>query len=250
MLNESSLVDITDRVDSLSLQWQSPLEGKEWRVFALWEGFTNQKTCSGAPNATSIIANGSWVVDHFSEAGARLHTSFFEDTILSGKDTKDKLRDVGGYGKCQLPTFAGLRLMPRTAWEDSIEMQFTLLWTPGFLEKFERDHNYSLAKYLPLLFTKSNSWSGAVSPYSEEFRYGAYSLDGDSIHAENYRTTLGHCYQGYLAHHGSWAKGLGLELSTQPAYNLPLSFVSVMISQETVWDIHHEHLLTLCQLSE
>lgn len=129
-------------------------------------------------------------------------------------------------------------------------MQFALPWTPGFLEKFERDHNYSLVKYLPLLFTRSNSWSGAISPYSEEFRYGVYSLDGDSIHAENYRTTLGHCYQGYLAHHGSWAKRLGLEFSTQPAYNLPLNFVSAMISQKNMATTIFEKLLTLRQLPE
>jgi hypothetical protein len=112
-------------------------------------------------------------------------------------------------------------------------MQFALPWTSGFLERFEQDHNYSLVKYLPLLFTKSNSWSTAVAPYLEEYSYGAYSRDGESIHTRNFRTTLGHCYQDYLAHHGSWAKSLGLGFSTQPSYNLPLSFVSPTISQES-----------------
>jgi len=160
-----------------------------------------------------------------------LHTSFFEDNILSGEDTRARLTDVGAYGKCNSVSFPGSSLTLRTAWEDSIEMQSALSWTPGLLERSERDHNYSLVNYLPLLFTKSNSWSAAVAPYSEEFRYGAYSRDGESIHSQNFLTTLGHCYQDYLAHHGSWAKSLGLEFSTQPSYNLPLNFVSAMIAQ-------------------
>jgi hypothetical protein len=99
MLNESSLVDLTAQTSNLSLHWKAPSHGKAWRLFALWESFTNQKSCSGAPNATSIIANGSWVVDHFSEAGAKLHTSFFEDNILSGEETKARLRDVRALGE-------------------------------------------------------------------------------------------------------------------------------------------------------
>lgn len=225
-LNESSVIDLTAQVNTLSLHWSAPAQGKEWRLFALWEGFTNQKSCSGAPNATSSIVNGSWVVDHFSEAGAELHTSFFEDNILAGSNTKEKLRDAGGYGKYSLTAASNFRLTPSIAWEDSIEMQFALPWTPGLLEKFELDHNYSLVKYLPLLFSKANSWSSAVAPYSETFSYGSNSSEGEEIHSANYRTTLGNCYQAYLAHHTSWAESLGVGFSTQPSYNLPLSFVS------------------------
>jgi len=107
-----------------------------------------------------------------------------------------------------------------------MEILAALYWTPGLLERFEEARGYSLVKYLPLLFTMTNSWGGSVPPYTETFAYGEYTADGTSIHNVDYRTTLNEGYQEYITHFVNWAHSKGLQYSNQPAYNLPMQMVS------------------------
>ncbi|GFF96762.1 hypothetical protein CNMCM6936_000537 [Aspergillus lentulus] len=209
IIDEDSIVDLSPYVNGLNLDWKVPAGNDTWKIFAFWEGFTNQVSCSGGINGTTTIQRGSLAVDHFSKAGAKLHTKFFDDHILTGEATKTNLRANGRY-----------------AWEDSMELLLVLPWTRGFLERFESAHGYSLVKYLPLLFNKGNSWARTYTPYDEEYVYGAYTTDHVSVHDANYRQTLSECYQEYLDYHVEWAKSHGIEFSTQVSYNLPLSFLN------------------------
>ncbi|GFF41933.1 hypothetical protein IFM58399_06440 [Aspergillus lentulus] len=209
IIDEDSIVDLSPYVNGLNLNWKVPAGNDTWKIFAFWEGFTNQVSCSGGINGTTTIQRGSLAVDHFSKAGAKLHTKFFDDHILTGEATKTNLRANGRY-----------------AWEDSMELLLVLPWTRGFLERFESAHGYSLVKYLPLLFNKGNSWARTYTPYDEEYVYGAYTTDHVSVHDANYRQTLSECYQEYLDYHVEWAKSHGIEFSTQVSYNLPLSFLN------------------------
>ncbi|KAL3472684.1 hypothetical protein BJX99DRAFT_234972 [Aspergillus californicus] len=208
-LDESSIVDLGPFVKDGQLDWAVPEGNATWRVFAFWEGFTNQVSCSGGVNGSTTIEKGSMVVDHFSEEGARVHTSFFDRHVFSGQATRERLKSNGRY-----------------AWEDSMELLFVLPWTRGFLDRFKATHGYSLIKYLPLLFNKENSWAKSYAPYSEVYVYGEYDTDSVSIHNANYRWTLSDCYREYLDYHVRWARSHGIEFSTQVSYNLPLSFLN------------------------
>lgn len=121
------------------------------------------------------------------------------------------------------------------AWEDSMEILASLYWTPGFLDQFQQDNGYSLVKYLPLLFSLTNSWNGFILAYPEQFSFGDYTAEGTSVHNLDYRTTLNKGYQAYVDQFESWAHTKGLRYSNQPAYNLPLQMVS--------WVLDARHLL-------
>lgn len=102
VLNETSYIDLTFLVqDDLKLSWQPPKDGKAWKIFSFWESYTNQRSCRGGSNATDFLGNGSWIVDHFSMAGASRMTQFWDDYILADTEVSDLLGKVGKYGGCK-----------------------------------------------------------------------------------------------------------------------------------------------------
>lgn len=98
LIDESSLIDLTERVIDNQLTWTAPSDHHHYTLFAFYERYTNQRSCDGLPNANSLIANGSWVTDHFSAVGADLVIRFWEDQILDN-DMKQLLRDVGEHSE-------------------------------------------------------------------------------------------------------------------------------------------------------
>jgi hypothetical protein len=96
-LEERSLVDITSSVEDGKLSFQPPQTG-EWQIMAFYERYTNQKSCSGALNASTAVGNGSWIVDHFSGTGAKVTTDFFDQNIVDPNNSK-ALAEFGQYGK-------------------------------------------------------------------------------------------------------------------------------------------------------
>lgn len=129
-----------------------------------------------------------------------------------------------------------------TGWEDSLEILATVWWTEGFLQRFEKDHGYSLVKYLPLVFAKSNTWDHSLLNYKEEFQYGKYTganlnngAANYSVHNIDYRTTLNAGYQDYLAHFTSWTHSQGWGTRMQVAYNLPLDMVCFQEGLHNGW---------------
>lgn len=110
-------------------------------------------------------------------------------------------------------------------WEDSLEIQAALWWTPGFAERFEKSRGYSIVKYLPVIFHASNQWGGYLPPYNIIYNLGAgYSPKGGKYH-EDFRLTLSEAYRDYLVALQDWAASKGMNFSAQPAYNLPLDMV-------------------------
>lgn len=212
-LDESSYLDLTPFVKDGKLSWKVPSGNSTWRIFSFWGHYTNQRSNTSGIIATTVIGNGSWTVDHFSKIGAKLTTDFWDQNILDDKDIKTLLKAVGKY-----------------AWEDSMEILASLYWTPGFLERFEQSRGYSLVKYLALLFTYTDSWGGFIPPYPEQVRYGNYNPGGTSIYNLDYRTVLNEGYKDFVSHYTEWSHSKGLNFSDQPAYNLPLTMVSLVVS--------------------
>lgn len=216
-LDESSYVDLTNSVKDGHLNWTVPSGDSTWRIFSFWGHFTNQRSNTGGTLSTTVIGNGSWTVDHFSSTGAKVTTDFWDQNILDDAETANLLKAVGEYG-----------------WEDSMEILASLYWSPGFLMRFEKNRGYSLIKYLPLLFSVTNSWSSALPPYPEQFYYGNYTADGISVYDLDYRTTLNEGYQDFVSHYVEWSHSKGLKFSDQPAYNLPLAMVDISLSQSCI----------------
>ncbi|KAG4264796.1 hypothetical protein FPRO03_00080 [Fusarium proliferatum] len=205
-LYEKSLVDLTKYVKNSKLTWTTPKDYKEYVVFAHYERYTNQRSCDGVP--TDVIANGSWVTDHFSAAGAKLASQFWEKNLLSTQ-IRQLLREVGKH-----------------TWEDSMEIQASLYWSPDFPDRFKAKRGYDVIKYLPLLFHKSTSFTAAQAPYNTTFYLDGTPDDGQSKYLQDYRLTLSEGYQEYLQTFEDWAELLGLSHSCQVGYNIPLDILA------------------------
>ncbi|KAF2643404.1 hypothetical protein P280DRAFT_394111 [Massarina eburnea CBS 473.64] len=208
-LEEGSFVDLTAFVQNdSSLQWTPPDSSKAWRIFSIWEAYTNQRSCDGGLNATDILGNGSWIVDHFSKAGASRTTDFWDQYIISDSGIADLLRTVGKY-----------------VWEDSMEILSTLYWTPGLLARFNETMGYDLLPYVPTLFSPSNSWNGLLPTYTEVYVLGNDASPANNARQLDYRKVLNDGYQDYVSHFQNWSHSIGMQYSTQPAYNLPLDML-------------------------
>ncbi|CAH0057191.1 unnamed protein product [Clonostachys solani] len=209
VLDEASLLDLTESVAEGRLVWTAPSDHEEYIVFALYERFTNQRSCKGIPADT--IANGSWVTDHFSSAGSKLVTKFWNDHLLDGQ-VRDLLKAVGQH-----------------SWEDSMEIQASLYWTPDFIERFKSARGYDPTKYLPLLFHSSTAFHGNMAPYDVTYVLELENA-GQSKYHQDYRLTLNEGLMEYLQSLDEWALSLGVSHSAQVAYNMPVDVLATVPS--------------------
>ncbi|KAI0533554.1 hypothetical protein GGR58DRAFT_109359 [Xylaria digitata] len=204
------VVDLSDKVDrnARSISWVAPSsdEGNTWRLVAWYERYTNQRAIAGGQDPLNFVQNGSWIVDHFSAAGARKMTSFFDDYVVPEDADKEKLSRVSKY-----------------AWEDSIEMNAALWWTTGFAELFRASRGYEINTCLPFLIKKDTYWAALTVPYGEAFVSPNRTLaEGCN---DDYRIVLQEAYNKYLEASVEWSHAKGIEYSNQPAYNLPLNLL-------------------------
>ncbi|KAK6844021.1 hypothetical protein PG987_004881 [Apiospora arundinis] len=193
VLNEASVVDLTSQVADSRLSWTAPAGNATWKPIVVYEKYTNQRSCAPALGAADRI------------------TDFWDTTLLDTDEMKQLVSDVVKY-----------------FWEDSMEMQAALYWTPSLMQQFSKDRGYDLTRYLPLLFDVSNQWNQLMPPYNETWVYGA---NGSSVKAAvlaDYRTTLTEGNQEYLRHFVNWAHTLGVEYSSQPGYNVPVDMSAVV----------------------
>jgi len=88
---------MTSHVVDGKQSFRPPTTG-DYQIMAFYERYTNQKSCSGALYPDSIIGNGSWIVDHFSDTGAKVTTHFIDQNILDHNNLR-ALANIGQYGK-------------------------------------------------------------------------------------------------------------------------------------------------------
>ncbi|KAJ2987274.1 hypothetical protein NUW58_g4599 [Xylaria curta] len=191
------VIDLSDKVDrnTRSITWAAPSsdEGNTWRLAAWYERYTNQRSISGGQDPLNFVQNGSWIVDHFSAAGARKMTNFFDDYVVPEVADKGLLSRVSKY-----------------AWEDSMEMNAALWWTASFAEVFRASRGYEINTCLPFLIKKTTIGQLKQCP------------EGCN---DDYRTVLLEAYSEYLKVSVEWAHSKGIEYRNQPAYNLPLNLL-------------------------
>ncbi|KAK3356690.1 hypothetical protein B0T25DRAFT_451217 [Lasiosphaeria hispida] len=205
VLEAGSVVDVTSRLKGGEVDWETTGDrAASWVVMAFYQRYSNERSCVSVAQAPNWVGNGSWMVDHFSPAGAKKVTDFWDQQLLNDKEIDGLMRQVGMY-----------------SWEDSMEMMSTLWWTPEFLQRFERARGYSATKFLPAFFQAKNLWNGYGDPYDTTYTFEGEPNDGGK-YAEDYRLTLTEGYQDFLAQHQKWAADRGMSHSTQPGYNMPL----------------------------
>ncbi|ETS86460.1 hypothetical protein PFICI_00288 [Pestalotiopsis fici W106-1] len=208
ILSADSLTEWTELVSAdgvINLTFPVAETGSHYRVFTFYQrlsGHGNLVFDSSVHN--SIFDDGSYVVDHYSARGAETVAKFWKEHILQD-GIREKLKKVGRY-----------------LWEDSPEFLSNISWSSTLPERFQELNGYSIKPVLPLLAYKQNSISDtndAPGPFN-------CILDTDTKgveHVNAYRKTLSEGYKEYLTALKSWINGdLGLELSVQPAYGLPM----------------------------
>ncbi|KAF3023628.1 hypothetical protein E8E14_012737 [Neopestalotiopsis sp. 37M] len=209
-LRKDSLVDLTSTVlDNGQVSIDVSESSGTYQLFAFYQRRTLAKNLDCSSNYTgTIFDNGSYIVDHFSARGAQTTIQFWEKYMLvDGID--ELLMSVGNFG-----------------WEDSIESPSNISWSPSLPRHFQEKFNYTITKYLPLImFDNNNIGLQPTSPGKME----CVLEDMDLVTSvrNDYRVALLDGYREYVGTLRKWLNvRLGLPLSSQPAYNLPIDMLA------------------------
>ncbi|GAA3383491.1 glycosyl hydrolase [Cryptosporangium minutisporangium] len=192
-LDRASLVDLTGSVRNGAVTWRAPAGG-QWLVLGFWQRGTGQASVS----AQSVSSPDAYVVDHFSAAGARASTAFWDERVLSPQ-LRRLLAESGG-----------------DLFEDSLELDSAQHWTAAFLSRFSSLRGYSLQKYLPVVFIDRihRQYTPVGTGDSPDFEFTDGS--GARVREDYYRTLT----DLYVAEHvkplQSWAHSRGLRYRAQP----------------------------------
>ncbi|KAL9109497.1 MAG: hypothetical protein Q9227_005832 [Pyrenula ochraceoflavens] len=211
----SSLQDVTDQVGSdgsFSVTFDANATGLNHMIFAIYLVHSDFRAQDGPEDLggpqtapQTLPQNGSWAVDHFSALGARTMTNFWEQSILTN-GVRELVGSVGSY-----------------SWEDSVEIEANVYWTKNFSNLFSADHDYSISKWLPILFHRN----GHAKQSNPSVWFVTDEPDSGDSHIADYRATLAIQYQAYLNGLNSWTRNyLNLHFSSQISYNLPMDMLA------------------------
>ncbi|KAL3298217.1 secreted protein [Colletotrichum asianum] len=217
VLQNGSLNDITSMISptgelSINLS-NSSSNASDYELFFFYETLSGHKNLAFASNRTETIwDNGSYVVDHFSSKGAEVVRDFWEQYIFVD-NVKELLTEVGNYGKSHLITShydAG-----RIVWKFSL--------THRGQGHFPRDSRSSLATTCAP--TSLSSYSTTINLQNDapgHTRCFLDTYDKGQGYINDYRAALADGYQEYVTTLANWTHSLGLGLSAQVSYNLPM----------------------------
>lgn len=191
VLDLDTRVDLTSKVENGNVTFTPPDKGT-WLIISYHMRGTGQVAEAGPHNAE----DGA-VIDHFSMAGITASTDFWDQNILS-PTFKSVLKGIGG-----------------SFFEDSIELEYETLWTPGLRCEFKRRRGYDLFRYLPAVVQAKQK--NAYKFADEEVTRGVIN---------DFWDTLSELYiENHADHMMSWSKSLGMKFRAQ-VYGLPTDAMS------------------------
>ncbi|KAJ4414488.1 hypothetical protein N0V82_007885 [Gnomoniopsis sp. IMI 355080] len=209
-LDLKSVQEVTSLVYNGSLTWKAPDDGNEYVLLVFYQRRTGYLAAQGAfNNATDPENPASWfayVVDHFSQAGTDLWTSFTEEYVMNGENG-DLLQQLGLY-----------------AWEDSAEFRATLCWTDNLLSYFNESRGYGIVPYLPILFGTTGLPPSTLTDgyFYFSFDEGSNGTRIDWKIRNDFYQTLQQLYETYhLEGLSRWSAKFGLQGSLQPYATAP-----------------------------
>ncbi|WP_225993087.1 glycosyl hydrolase [Actinomadura rudentiformis] len=189
-LSRTSWQDLTVQVRDGAIEWTAPGDGGsggtpggDWVLLSYWRRGSGQRPESGPHSAPDCV-----VVDHFSAAGTKAVTDFWESRLLTPK-IRRLLRQVGG-----------------ALFEDSIELETKALnWTPDLPAEFEKRRGYALWPYLPVIVRKNeNAVHAYEAKITAQVRHDFWLTVSDLFNEHHFRALT------------KWAHSLGLEMRAQP----------------------------------
>ncbi|MFB9311152.1 hypothetical protein BJY17_003032 [Agromyces hippuratus] len=186
VLKRASGVDLTDAVVDGAVDWTAPAGTASWVLLAFWRRGSGQLAEGGAhTNPTS------YVVDHFSSAGAQAVIDFWESEIISARMSK-LLSEAGG-----------------AFFEDSLEIETeATIWTRRLPEEFRARQGYELTPFLPV-----------VIELKEKYLYDFDDIVTTRVR-DDFNQVLSDLYsEHHLVPFRDWAHSHGLEYRVQ-AYGL------------------------------
>ncbi|TID14360.1 hypothetical protein E6O75_ATG09439 [Venturia nashicola] len=208
-ISNASLTDVTILVQANGTISVTPVQVPGAQYYGLSAFYTRQllgrevKAWSAKPQ--NIFQNGSVAVDHFSAAGAKVITDFLEDYVLDD-ESKQLFKDVG-----------------HLFWEDSVEIDGDLYWTPGLEKQFLEMYKYDLGRYVLLLQGQNGYQTNWHSQWRLDTGDGGVGVIADF---RNLLTILSKTYTDYLTEWGN--RVLGLQFSGQWGYNFPIDMLEVV----------------------
>ncbi|KAL0581293.1 hypothetical protein V5O48_000776 [Marasmius crinis-equi] len=212
-LDFSTVVDLTDQVqgsgNDSNVSWTPNANGTSVLLAFYYRrnGFPEARGGFNGPIDDKPGSWGSFVVDHFSAKGVNISSTFIQNNVLSREDIGELLAEPG-VGKYM--------------WEDSMEFQAQVWWTPELPQRFQERHGYSINKALPVfhaLLPAHAAFSGGLN-VNQTFDYGATT--NAWAFTEDYRDTLTSLYVDYMLAFNDWADSIGLQFSNQPGYDFQL----------------------------
>lgn len=100
-VSATSITDITSTVSengTINVSFPTNSSAIEYVIYAGYFSLSGDRACVAGPNPQTFLQNGSFVVDHFSEAGAKVTTDLLEKYVMSN-GIQELLREVDGYCK-------------------------------------------------------------------------------------------------------------------------------------------------------
>lgn len=186
VLEEDSLISLKCKVKDDEFSFTPPDNGT-WIVIAYWLRGTGQLPEAG-PHTDPL----SYVIDHFSSAGVESSTDYWDDHILN-PEVRSLMKGIGG-----------------SIFEDSIELEYSTLWTPKLRTEFKNRMGYDLFRYLPAVV--------------QEKQKNAFKFSDDNLNRgviNDFWTVMGQLYvDRHVGTIKPWANDLGMKLRAQ-VYGLP-----------------------------
>ncbi|MGW3820244.1 glycosyl hydrolase [Streptomyces sp. NPDC005046] len=148
-LDLDSVRDLGTLVTDGTLSWTAPTDG-DWVVISYWQRGSAQQ-----PEAGPHSSPAAYVVDHFSAAGTKAVTEYWDHAILT-PSLRRLLRAAGG-----------------AFFEDSVELETDgLVWTSRLPESFEKHTGRPLLPCLPaLVLDKSNQVFAFEAQVTRQIRH-------------------------------------------------------------------------------
>ena len=182
-LDPATVVDLTHTVTGgTSIDWTAPTDG-QYVLVSYWVRGSGQQ-----PEAGPHTDPPAYVVDHFSAAGTRAVTDFWEERLLPSR-IRSLLKQVGG-----------------ALFEDSIEIETkALMWTAELPAAFQRRTGRSLAPYLPVIVQNNSKPVFVYDPATTNAALLDFWRTVSDLFNQNHFTLL-----------KEWAHSIGLLLRGQP----------------------------------
>ncbi|MFT4082604.1 MAG: glycosyl hydrolase [Nocardioides sp.] len=188
VLEQDSLVELTGSVSDGALEWTPPSTGT-WALVVSWSRGTCQIQNSfyfDGKERSAYTDPQAFVVDHFSKAGARAVTRWWEQDLLTTELRRELRRNGGSF------------------FEDSLELKTTRHWTPAMLAEFRARRGYDLRPFLVVVHDQDEP---------------VFTFDDSTIADRvrwDYELTLSELFMDHrVATLRSWARSLGMDFRNQ-----------------------------------